>query len=67
MDALQNQAMAQADEQRRKQQAARAITALARIEDGSFGICEECDEPIAFKRLKLDPTLSTCIICASGG
>jgi DnaK suppressor protein len=30
--------------------------ALLRIETGSYGICEETDEPIPFARLKLEPT-----------
>ncbi len=36
---------------------------LAKIEDGSFGICEECDEPIEFKRLEARPVTSHCIEC----
>lgn len=30
--------------------------ALARMEDGSYGICEETDEPIPFARLQSAPT-----------
>ncbi len=30
--------------------------ALARMEDGSYGLCEELDEPIPFRRLELRPT-----------
>jgi DnaK suppressor protein len=30
--------------------------ALARMEDGSYGICEETGEPIPFARLQLEPT-----------
>ena len=30
--------------------------ALTRIEDGSYGICEETDEPIPFGRLRAQPT-----------
>ncbi|MCA9682259.1 MAG: TraR/DksA C4-type zinc finger protein [Myxococcales bacterium] len=30
--------------------------ALARMQDGSYGICEETDEPIPFRRLELEPT-----------
>jgi DnaK suppressor protein len=35
--------------------------ALYRIDDGSYGQCEECDEEIAFKRLKTQPFTSLCI------
>lgn len=37
--------------------------ALQRIEDGSFGICERCEEPIAQKRLDARPVTTLCIRC----
>jgi DnaK suppressor protein len=37
--------------------------ALARIEDGTFGICEECSESIAVKRLEARPETTLCIRC----
>ena len=37
--------------------------ALDRIEDGTFGICEECGEPIALKRLEVIPNARYCITC----
>jgi len=39
--------------------------ALRRIEDGTFGRCEECDEPIAKERLEAIPYVRLCIGCAS--
>jgi DnaK suppressor protein len=30
--------------------------ALARLEDGSYGICEDTDDPIPFRRLEAQPT-----------
>lgn len=39
--------------------------ALERIEDGSFGICEECGEDIPVKRLKARPVTTLCIVCKS--
>jgi DnaK suppressor protein len=30
--------------------------ALARMHDGSYGICEDTDEPIPYRRLELEPT-----------
>ena len=33
-------------------------SALRRIEDGSYGYCEETDEPIALKRLEARPIAS---------
>ena len=37
--------------------------ALARIDDGTFGICEECSESIAVKRLEARPETTLCIRC----
>jgi DnaK suppressor protein len=37
--------------------------ALRRIGDGRFGICEQCDEDIAPKRLAAIPWASLCIVC----
>ena len=37
--------------------------ALKKIEDGTFGICEICDEPIGKKRLEARPETSLCIKC----
>jgi RNA polymerase-binding protein DksA len=39
--------------------------ALRRIDDGSFGACEECQKPIAKERLKELPFARLCISCAS--
>jgi len=37
--------------------------ALAKIEDGSFGTCEECSEEISVKRLEARPETTLCIKC----
>ena len=37
--------------------------ALRKIEDGSFGICEECGEEISIKRLEARPETTLCIRC----
>lgn len=39
--------------------------ALARINDGTWGICTNCGEPISEARLEIMPTVATCINCAS--
>ncbi len=66
MDALQNQAMSKAQAVRRASEAQRLHAALARLDDGSYGICEDCGEPIPEGRLKLDLTTLRCVSCASG-
>jgi DnaK suppressor protein len=37
--------------------------ALARIDDGTFGICEECGDDISEERLKARPMTTLCIDC----
>lgn len=37
--------------------------ALARIEDGTFGTCERCEEDISPKRLEARPVTTLCIRC----
>jgi DnaK suppressor protein len=37
--------------------------ALARIDDGTFGICEECGDDISEERLKARPVTTLCIDC----
>ncbi len=37
--------------------------ALRKIEDGSFGVCEECAEEISVKRLEVRPETTLCIRC----
>jgi RNA polymerase-binding protein DksA len=38
--------------------------ALARIADGTFGVCERCGRPIGIDRLNARPTAELCIDCA---
>ena len=37
--------------------------ALQRIEEGGFGLCNECKNPIAVARLKAIPYAQTCLKC----
>lgn len=39
------------------------VTALQKIDDGSFGTCERCGEPISDKRLEALPFARYCITC----
>lgn len=36
---------------------------LQAIDEGTYGICEDCEEPIAIARLKARPVTSYCIDC----
>lgn len=37
--------------------------AIGRIDDGTFGLCEECEEPIGARRLQVRPVTTLCIRC----
>lgn len=39
------------------------IDALKRIDEGSYGICEECGKAISEKRLQAAPAATLCIEC----
>jgi DnaK suppressor protein len=40
-------------------------SALERIENGTYGICDSCGEDITLKRLKARPVTTQCIDCKS--
>ena len=65
MDALQGQAMALAGQQRAELQLKRIKAALNRLDEGSFGDCAQCEEPIDPRRLQADPANPLCLTCAS--
>lgn len=37
--------------------------ALRKLEEGTFGVCEECDDSISLKRLEARPETTLCIRC----
>jgi RNA polymerase-binding protein DksA len=50
------------------EQVLRAIdAALQRIEDGTYGICETCGQPISEERLEAIPYATQCIDCRRKG
>ncbi len=65
MDAIQAQAMAKASGQRREAMLRNIEAALKRLDDGDYGFCCDCEEPINPKRLEFDPTALRCIDCAN--
>ena len=64
MDAMQQQAMAQAAGRLTDLEEQRIRTALKRIATGEYGYCIHCEEDIAEGRLRADPSALTCIACA---
>jgi len=64
MDAIQQQAMDNAIEARRRNNLQRINAALHRLEEGEYGFCMKCGDEIAVERLKFDPATPLCASCA---
>jgi len=47
-----------------RDQLGRVDAALRRVDEGTYGVCEHCGEPIAPARLEARPTAALCIACA---
>jgi len=45
------------------EQARRLRIALARVDEGEYGVCSECGAPIPPKRLVAVPDATTCVAC----
>ena len=65
IDAIQQQQMAIANQQQASDMLKRIELALRRIDDGEYGDCLQCGEPIAYARLQAQPFASLCIDCQS--
>ena len=46
-----------------EQELAQVNAALARVENGTYGSCSVCGEPIGEKRLEAVPYAATCVNC----
>jgi len=66
IDALQQQAMAEATERNRANELIRIEAAFLRLDNDEYGYCERCGDAIPDKRLAIDPGAQTCVKCASG-
>ncbi|MFS8181062.1 TraR/DksA family transcriptional regulator [Pseudovibrio denitrificans] len=64
MDAMQRQAMAQANNRQRARELQRIDGALQRIKEDEYGYCLECGEDIPEARLRVDPAAPYCVSCA---
>lgn len=64
MDAMQGHELSLEARRRSLADIKRIDAALLKIEQGEFGECEECGEPIAPARLEIDPAAKLCIDCA---
>ena len=64
MDAMQQQAMTKAVGRLTAIEEQRIRTALKYMASGEYGYCMDCGEEIAEGRLRVDPSVLTCITCA---
>jgi DnaK suppressor protein len=46
-----------------RQELTRVVQALQKIEDGTYGICTDCGQPISERRLNSYPNAARCIVC----
>jgi RNA polymerase-binding transcription factor DksA len=53
--------------QRKREQAASLEGALSRLEQGTYGICEQCGSPIHPDRMAILPDARICVQCARSG
>lgn len=65
IEAIQNQGLMQSLQDRERMQLAEVVAALQRMEQGVYGICTSCREPIRFERLLVFPETRTCTQCGS--
>jgi DnaK suppressor protein len=63
MDALMNEGLAQGSMSRAREEVGLIEQALRRIEDGSYGMCQTCAEPIDVDRLMAIPETLHCAGC----
>ena len=66
MDAMQQQSMDLAREERRRQRLAILAAALRRMDGDEFGYCLSCGDDIAAARLLADPAATLCAECQRG-
>ena len=64
LDAMQMQQMALEQHRRQEAELQKLKEAIQRIEDGSYGQCVMCRQPIAPARLEAQPDAILCINCA---
>jgi DnaK suppressor protein len=65
VDAMQHQQVARARQRSVGVLLQQVNAALARVADGSYGLCLECDEPIGYPRLRARPETPLCLRCQS--
>ncbi|XDZ66740.1 TraR/DksA family transcriptional regulator [Alphaproteobacteria bacterium LSUCC0684] len=65
MDAIQQQSMNVAREERRQRRLKLIRAALDRLDSDEYGYCLACGEDIPYKRLLADPATTCCVDCSA--
>jgi len=63
MDAMEQQKMAAGERRRRQLRKGQVVQALKAIEQGEYGTCRKCEEPIDIARLRVRPETPFCVPC----
>ena len=63
MDAMQQQELVKANRRQHEVRLKQVIAALHRIDEGSFGECRRCEEPIGVSRVEARPEAPFCLDC----
>jgi DnaK suppressor protein len=63
MDAMQQQSMDLAREERRRHRLAVLNAALRRLDEDEYGYCLACGEDVLPERLDIDPAVTLCVAC----
>ena len=64
MDAINNKSVTEAALRTAKKKLSALQLALSRIDDPDFGVCGQCKNPIAIKRILFRPESKFCVRCA---
>ena len=62
-DAMQQQQMARATKQKNQLRLQQCEVALKAADNGEYGYCKLCEEPVGYKRLKARPETPFCLTC----
>ena len=65
MDAIQQQHMSAANKQSTELRLKQIQQALNQMDEGEYGYCRKCDEPVGWRRLKARPEAAFCVRCQS--
>jgi DnaK suppressor protein len=63
IDAIQQQAMAEAEKRRSAQRLIAVDAAISFFEEGEYGFCKACGEDMPFGRLRARPETPLCVPC----